>query len=482
MPAVDMNVLLTGATGYIGRRLKDRLLGRPGVRLRLLVRNARKLRGDLPPGGDVIEGDTFNPHALRRALEGAETAYYLVHSMGGGGDYERRDIESAVNFREACLAAGVRRVVYLGGLGCKQDASRHLRSRIETGEALAGRPDRLELVWLRAGVIIGAGSASFEVMRHLVEKLPVMITPRWVRTLTQPIGVEDVLDYLVLAKDAPLTGSLVVDIGSEAMSFREMMLRTARVMGLRRTLIPVPLLSPKLSSYWLALLTPVPFSVASALIEGLKSETVAQNDNASRHFPQVRPESFEAAVSRALESMARSGVVSRWCDSSGGAACDLDKGEDDLGRAVCRDVRERPLRGLTADAVFEAVKSLGGRRGWFRFDWLWSLRGFLDKLAGGYGTNRGRRDERDLEVGDKLDFWSVADIREGKRLLLEAQMKLPGRAWLEFKIEGERLIQTASFLPRGLLGRLYWFVTRPFHALVFPDLIRGVIRRARFLK
>lgn len=474
-----MKILLTGATGYVGGRLKERLLGRPDVQLRLLVRNARKLKGALPPSADVIEGDTFRPESLGPALQGVETAYYLVHSMGGGGHFEKRDLESASNFRDACIASGVRRVVYLGGLGRKEDASPHLRSRIETGEALGARPDRLELVWLRAGIIIGAGSSSFEVMRHLIEKLPVMIAPRWVRTLTQPIGVEDVLDYLVLAKDVRLPDpALTADIGSEPMSFREMILRAARAMGLRRVLIPVPLLTPKLSSYWLALITPVPTAVASALIEGLKSETVVQNDNAAKFFPQVRPAPFEEVVLRAMESIGRGQVVSRWCDSSGGASCDLEGREEGLEGAVYRDVRRRSFRGLPEDAVFRAVKSVGGRQGWFRFDWLWKIRGILDKLAGGYGTNRGRRDERELVVGDKLDFWKVADLREGRRLLLEAQMKLPGRAWLEFKLEGETLVQTASFLPRGLLGRLYWFAIRPLHSLVFSDLIRGVVRLA----
>jgi hypothetical protein len=234
-----------------------------------------------------------------------------------------------------------------------------------------------------------------------------------------------------------------------------------------------------LSSYWLALITPVPASIAAALIEGLKSETVVQNDRAARLFPQVRPAAFEDAVRLALENDVRGEVISRWCDSSGGAACDLDHRDADLGRAVAKDVRAAGLGGLSEAAVFDALKSLGGEQGWFRYDWLWKLRGLLDKLAGGYGTSRGRRDERSLAPGDKLDFWKVADLRPGKRLLLEAQMKLPGRAWLEFRLEGGNLVQTAYFLPRGLPGRLYWLATLPFHALVFPDLLRGVIRRAR---
>ena len=311
-----MNVLLTGATGYIGRRLQEKLLADESVRLRLFVRNARKVQADLEDRVELFEGNTLDQESIQKGLEGIDVAYYLIHSMGAGADFEKLDRLSAQNFLEACIANKVKRIIYLGGLGKKDTASKHLRSRLETGEILSSRPDRIQSVWLRAGVIIGSGSASFEIIRHLVQKLPVMTTPRWVRTQTQPIGVPDVLEYLFQAKDVPVEGSVTVDIGAEKMSFKDMLLRAAGVMGLKRIIIPVPLLSPRLSSYWLKLMTPVPFPIAKALIQGLKSETTIQNDNARKYFPGIHPLSYEESFRRALDEIERKQVISRWCDSS----------------------------------------------------------------------------------------------------------------------------------------------------------------------
>lgn len=295
-----MKVLLTGATGYIGRRLLERLLEDKNVRLRLLVRNPDKVRSSARSRVEVFEGSTFDKDSLSRALQGIDTAYYLIHSMAAKGNFEELDRLSSNNFLEACVAAKVKRIIYLGGLGRKETASRHLLSRLETGEILSRRPGDIQTIWFRAGIIIGSGSASFEIIRNLVRKLPVMVTPRWVRTRTQPIAVRDVLDYLFLAKDIEAKKNLVVDIGSEQMSFKDMLERAARAMGLRRLLIPVPVLSPRLSSYWLLLFTPVSFGIAKALVEGLKSETVIQNDNAAKYFPSVSPLSYEKAVKASL--------------------------------------------------------------------------------------------------------------------------------------------------------------------------------------
>jgi uncharacterized protein YbjT (DUF2867 family) len=471
-------ILITGATGYIGRRLKDRLLRRADLDIRLLVRNSSKVRPAVRSRVDVVEGDTFNETTLAKALQGIDVAYYLIHSMGSGPDYVERDRQSAENFRNACLAAGVERLVYLGGLGVKETASRHLLSRLETGEILSAGAGSLQTIWFRAGAIIGSGSASFEIIRHLVEKLPVMITPKWVSTRTQPIAVDDVLAYLEAAIDLPYGGNLIVDIGASPMSFKEMMLGAARVMGLKRLLLPVPVLTPRLSSYWLLLITTVPFAIASALIEGLKSETVALNDNAVRYFGGIRPMAYEDAVRKALDEMEHDQVLSRWCDSSAGADCDIMH-HDDVNKAILRDVRTVPLQDATPAAVFQSVKELGGTSGYFSYHFLWQLRGLLDKLIGGYGLNRGRREARDLRVGDALDFWKVADIREQQRLLLLAQMKLPGKAWLEFDIQPDRLVQTAHFLPRGLWGRIYWYAVLPLHNLVFGDLAEKIVARAR---
>ncbi len=295
-----MNILLTGATGYIGSQLKEKLLQDENVRLRLFVRNAGKVKE--PVGGrvEIYEGSTFDKDSLQKALEGVNVAYYLIHSMGAKGDFEELDRISAENFRDACIATGVKRIIYLGGLGVKETASKHLLSRIETGEILSSQPSDIQTLWFRAGIIIGAGSASFRIIRSLVRKLPLMITPRWVHTKTQPIAVQDVLEYLFQAKNVNVGSNLIADVGSEQMSFKEMLGRAARVMGLRRILIPVPVLSPRLSSYWLILFSPVSYRIARALVDGLKSETIIQNDNARTYFPHVSPLSYEKAIQDAL--------------------------------------------------------------------------------------------------------------------------------------------------------------------------------------
>jgi len=471
------NILVTGATGYIGRRLTARLLARDDLNVRLLVRNRHKLGAAMGQTAEVVEGDTFAPEALAAALAGIDIAYYLIHSMGTGPDFAERDRQSAANFRAACERAGVWRIVYLGGLGVKETASPHLISRIETGEILSVSSEKPQTVWFRAGVIIGSGSASFEILRNLVQKLPMMVTPKWVNTMTQPISIEDVLAYLEAAVDLAITGNLVVDIGSERMSFKEMMAGAAKVMGLRRVLLPVPVLSPKLSSFWLILFTAVPYRMAAALVEGLRSETVLQNDHAARYFPGIRPRPYAEAVTLALREIEDSQVISRWCDSSGGAVCDI-QGQQDTTGVILRDQRDFALGAVPVGAVFAAVCTLGGNHGWYTYNLLWQMRGWLDKLAGGYGLSRGRRDRVQLRVGDALDFWKVADIRQDKRVLLLAQMKLPGKAWLEFDIQGDRLVQTAHFIPRGVLGRLYWWSVLPLHHLVFGNLGASIVRHA----
>jgi uncharacterized protein YbjT (DUF2867 family) len=469
-------VLVTGATGYIGRRLAEILSGRQDVSLRLLVRNRKKVSGRLSGGVEIVEGDTFDREVLASALDGVDTAYYLIHSMGAGRDFHRLDRISAENFRDACIRAGVKRIIYLGGLGKKESASRHLRSRMETGEILSSG-GRVQTIIFRAGVIIGSGSAGFEIMRNLVQKLPVMVTPRWVRTRTQPIGVNDVLSYLTAALDLDVRENIVADIGSDPMNFSDMMLETSKIMGLRRLVIPVPFLSPRLSSYWLILFTQVPYKIASALVDGLKSETLVLNDTARKFFPHITPVSFQEAVATAIREMEDDQVISRWCDSSAGETCDVLT-MDDPQDAILHDRRVVPINGVPPDAVFRSACAIGGERGWYRYNLLWRIRGFLDKIAGGYGLSRGKRSAVSLRVGDALDFWKVADIRPGRRLLLLAQMKLPGRAWLEFEIHPDRLIQTAHFSPRGLLGRIYWYTVWPLHNFVFADLARQIVAHA----
>ncbi len=471
-------IALTGASGYIGRRLAVCLAADRGVRLRLVVRNKAKVADLAGPGVEVVEADTLDAGSLRTALAGAETAYYLVHSLGAGKGFPDLERRSALNFREACAAAGVRRIIYLGGLGRPETSSAHLRSRLDTGETLSAAPPEVRVVWFRAGIIIGAGSASFEIIRHLVRKLPVMITPRWIGTRTQPIGVEDVVAYLVRAKNVPLEANAVVDIGGDVMTFRDMLLRTARVMGLRRFIVPVPVLTPRLSAAWLVFITPVDTKIARALVEGLKSPTVVENDTARLLFPEVRPAAFEETVLRALAETEADRVLSRWCDSGAGATCairDLDRIPPDA--RVIRFAASAP--GLSAADLSAAASAVGGRTGWFGFRWLWRLRGFLDKMAGGPGLGRGRRAAATLRPGDSLDFWKVAAIDTDRRLLLASEMRMPGRGWLEFISQDGRIEVAAYFRPRGLAGRLYWTLTGPLHRLVFPALAGGIVRHAR---
>jgi uncharacterized protein YbjT (DUF2867 family) len=468
-------ILITGSTGYIGRRLTARLMERVDLSVRLLVRTRAKVQPSLVGKVNVFEGDTFQTDTLKKALRGVDIAYYLIHSMGTGDDFEERDRLSAENFRKACIAAGVKRLIYLGGLGLKSSASKHLRSRIETGEILSAEPEKLQVIWIRAGIIIGSGSASFEIMRNLVQKLAIMVTPRWVSTITQPIAIEDVISYLETAVDIKTKESMQVDIGADRLNFKSMMIEAAEVMGLKRYLFPVPVLTPRISSYWLILFTPVPYKVAAALIEGLKSETIILNDNARLYFPEIEPMSFKEAAGKAMQEIEENQVISRWCDSDANSACDIDYNDKSL-TTIFRDKYHFDYRSQNRTGIFDAIIKIGGEAGWHSFNSLWYFRGLIDKFFGGYGTNRGRRDAQELRVGDALDFWKVLDLRENKRLLLAAQMKTPGKGWLEFNLQHHVLEIIIHFLPNGLLGRIYWYLFLPFHKLIFKSMGEQIIK------
>lgn len=468
-----MKILLTGATGYIGQRLSQRLLEGES-NLRLFVRDAKKVRESIRNMVGIAEGSTFDMGSLREAVDGIDVAYYLIHSMGAGEDFDKLDRLSAQNFLDACVEAGVKRILYLGGLGQKETASKHLLSRIEVGEILSSEPDRVQTIWFRAGTIIGSGSTSFEIIRHLVQKLAVLTPPRWVRTLTQSIAIDNVLDYLADSKDLKVEGNLIVDIGCEVMSFRDMLVRTAELMGLKRIVITLPFLSPRLSSLWLVLLTPVPTRVASKLIGSLKSETLVQNDNAHRFFPHVTLISYDDSVRRAIREIEDNQVLSRWYDSSAGEVSDTYR--EGIADAVFVERRESDLGELTPEEVFKKIVRLGGKTGWLRFNVLWRMWGAVDKLLGGYGFSRGRRDPNELRIGDTVDFWKVADLVEGKRLLLASQIKFPGKAWLEFSVEDEKVVQTSYFYPNGILGRVHWLATRPLHVLVLDSLAEAIVK------
>jgi len=471
-----MKVLLTGSTGYIGRRLKHKLLKDKSVELKLFVRNKNSLSKEVLRDIEVIEGDTFDKDKLRLALKDVDTAYYMVHSLNKE-NYKDLDKISAQNFIDVAEECSVKRVIYLGGLGVKNDlTSEHLLSRIETGEVLSSS-STVQTIWIRAGVIIGSGSTSFEIIRNLTEKLPIMTTPKWVYTKAQPIAVQNVLDYLYDSILLETKENLIVDIGSEELSYRDMMQQTGKVLGLKRILIPVPFLTISLSSYWLNLFTPVPFIVAKALIEGLKSEVTIQNDNAKKYFPHIKPISFKDSVHKAIEEIKNNQVVSRWSDNWG---VNWDKDHDrEISDAIFVDQKILSIEGLQKQDVYKTFTSIGGKNGWFAFDFLWEIRGLIDKIIGGVGLKRGRRVQNELRVGDSLDFWKVADIKENERMLLLAQMKVPGTAWLEFKIENNTLIQSAYFYPKGVWGRLYWYSMIPLHYFVFNNMIKSIVKKAQ---
>ncbi len=470
-----MRVLLSGANGYIGRRLKHVLMGREGVALRLMVRNAKSLSAMAKQSCEIAEADVLKPETLDAALREIDVAYYLVHGLVHE-NFRELDRQSARNFLEACIRCGVKKIIYLGGLGDKQTGSEHLQSRIETGEILSSRPEAIRCIWFRAGIIIGSGSASFEIIRHLVQKLPVMVTPKCISSRVTPIAVDDVIAYLVSALRLQSDRNLMVDLGEEAMSYGDLMLRVAAAMGLKRYLIPIPVLTPRLSSYWVSLFTPVPYSVAGALIEGLSSEVVVTNDLRHRYFT-IPHQTLEEAVHRAIAEIESNQVLSRWSDSGSGS-WEIDHAKDPAD-ALFIDRRSVGLGRLPHGDVFRSFCSLGGKNGWFGYDWLWNLRGFIDKLFKGAGMNRGRRDPQQLRIGDCVDFWKVVDLVPDERLLLYAQMKLPGKAWLEFRIHEGNLVQSAYFYPDGLWGRLYWYLLIPIHSLIFTNMARSVVERAR---
>lgn len=475
----DSLVCLTGGTGYIGGRLLP-LLERRGVWLRCLTRRPESLQGRVSDATQVVWADVLDRSSLVAALQGVRTAYYLVHSMGARGDFEENDRTAASNFAAAARQCLVRRIIYLGGLGDSAgELSAHLRSRQEVGEIL--RSSGAQVIEFRASIVIGSGSLSFELVRSLVERLPVMICPRWVSTPAQPIAVEDVLEYLLAALDLPEGESRIFEIGGpDRVSYGDIMREYARQRGLRRLLIPVPVLTPRLSSLWLGLVTPVYARIGRKLIEGVRNPTLVHDSAALEAFA-IRPRGVRDAIGRALVNEDRELAETRWSDalSSGG-----DPPKWDTRRFGNRIVDSRVIDvDVPADVAFAPIQRIGGRTGWYSANWLWRIRGLIDLLAGGVGMRRGRRHPVHLRVGDALDFWRVEAFEPGRRLRLAAQMRLPGRAWLEFEVsrhQGKsRIRQTAVFDPLGLLGLAYWYAMYPLHQLVFAGMLHGIARAAK---
>ncbi len=458
-----MRILVTGATGYIGGRLIPRLL-KNGYFVRCLARRPENLSGrdwNISSNSvEVVAGDMSDSASLTQACSGMEVAYYLVHSMSAGEKgFEERDRKAAKNFAEAARQAGIRKIIYLGGLGDNQGPlSHHLKSRQEVGDIL--HQSGIPVTQFRAAVIIGSGSISFEMIRHLTERLPIMICPKWVLSRCQPIAIRDALSYLLAAVEEKKNEGRIIEIGGrDVLTYREMMLGYAKIRGLHRILLRVPILTPRLSSYWVDLITPIPSALARPLIEGLKNDVVCHNDEARKIFP-FEPLGYEEAVRLAFDRTQQGNLETIWSSAESST--------------------QRIIIPASAEDVFKVVSSLGGKRGWLYANWIWRLRGFLDRLIGGVGMRRGRRDASSLRVGDAVDFWRVEAITPNHLLRLRAEMKLPGKAWLQFEVQDEpgtsqsRLIQSAFFEPKGLGGLLYWYLLYPIHKVIFSGLCRGI--------
>lgn len=489
-PGAHPRILVTGATGYIGGRLVPELLA-AGHDVRVLVRDPARLAAQ--PWSDqveVVRGDALSEGDLDTAMAGIDVAYYLIHSLGTGRRFERTDRRAARALAAAARSAGVRRIVYLGGLyPATDDLSPHLESRKEVGEIFlqSGVPT----VVLRAAVIIGSGSASFEMLRHLTERLPVMITPRWVRTRIQPIAVRDVLRYLVHAASLPGDINAGFDIGGpDVLTYREMMQRYARIAGLdRRTIVPVGVMSPRLSSHWIGVVTPIPNGLAKPLVQSLVNEVVVRDDAVRRLVPDP-PEGltgFDRAVELALARIKEARVTTRWSSASppGAPSDPLPSDPDWAGGSLYADDRSTPVRSSPA-TLWRVIEGIGGENGWYSWPLAWWIRGWMDQVTGGPGLLRGRRDPRRLRVGDALDWWRVEEIDEGRLLRLRAEMRLPGLAWLELSVHQDPVGRTmfrqrALFHPRGLLGQLYWAAVTPFHGVVFGGMQRNVALAAEAL-
>ncbi len=475
----QQKILLVGATGYIGRRLVG-LMEREGQSVRCLARRPEFLLASVSATTEVVGGDLLDPDSLTQACRDVDVAYYLAHALGSSGDFEAEETRGAENFAAAARACGVRRIIYLGGLGQDTpDLSPHLRSRQRVGRLLLD--SGAAVLEFRASIVVGSGSVSFEVVRALVERLPVMITPRWVSVPAQPIAIDDLLAYLVAALDRSWDESRIVEIGgADVVSYGRLMQEYARQRGLRRWMIRVPALTPRLSSLWLGLVTPVYARIGRRLVDSLRHASVVEDAEAAATF-NVRPRGVSEAIAAALRNEDREFAETRWSDAlsssgrtPGGAA----------GRFGARHVDTRTTSVATPPEVaFTAIQRIGGANGWYFANYLWKVRGILDRLIGGVGLGRGRRHPVCLAPGDTLDWWRVEVLEAGRRLRLAAEMKLPGRAWLEFEVSpneygGAIIRQTAEFDPVGVFGRLYWYGLWPAHAFVFRGMLRGIARAA----
>jgi uncharacterized protein YbjT (DUF2867 family) len=472
MPQAVGRVLLTGASGYVGGRLLRRLeeSGRP---VRCMARRPETLSGRTAQHTEIVQGDVLAPDSLHEALAGVTAAYYLVHSMGGPGLFADADRRGAENFAAAARQCGVSRIVYLGGLGAERDVSTHLESRHEVGRIL--RESGVPTIEFRASIIIGSGSVSFEIVRSLVDRSPILLVPRWVVSRAQPLAVEDVLAYLLAALDLELEQSRVFEIGGpDRVAYIDLMREYARQVGLRRAMIRVPLATPRISGLWLSVVTPVYASIGRALIESLRHDTLVGDGSARQVFP-IRPRGFREAIERALANEDRDFAETRWSDA-------LSAYPGRHWGGVTFGQRAVASRKITVAAsprqAFAPIQRIGGATGWYYLNGFWRLRGLLDQVVGGVGLRRGRRDPVRLTVGDTLDFWRVEAFEQDRLLRLRAEMRTPGRIWLQFEVDGGQagttLHQTAIFDPHGLAGLAYWYTLYPIHYLIFKGMLRRI--------
>ena len=472
-------ILLTGASGYIGGRLLS-VLEKQRYKIRCLARRPEYLQSRTASTTEIVSGDVLDRESLFAALRGIKTAYYMVHSMGSSGSFEQQDRQGATNFAEAAKSAGVERIIYLGGLGDEDESlSPHLRSRQEVGQILRDESGARVLEF-RASIVIGSGSLSFEMIRALVERLPIMIMPRWVSVLAQPIAVEDLIQYLIKGIDLPMDDNLICEIGgADQVSYADIMRVYGRCRNIRTRMIPVPVLTPYLSSLWLGLVTPLYTRIGRKLIESIVHSTVVRDDTAHKLF-DIQPMGIEAAIRHALDNEDHQFAETRWSDALSSAGEPRSRFGVRFGS---RFVDSRTLEvDCPPETAFKPIERIGGHTGYYAWNWLWRLRGFLDMLVGGVGFRRGRPHPDDLRAGDPVDFWRVEKYEPNRLLRLTAEMKLPGRAWLEFEVTGDEhksiIRQTAIFDPVGLWGRLYWYFLYPFHQFVFKDMLRGIAKNA----
>ena len=474
-----MKILLTGATGYIGKRLLP-VLVEAGHEVICCVRDRKRFN---PPTSvkksiSVIELDLLEKDSLERIPKDIDGAYYLVHSMSSSKDYTELEKQSAIHFREAIEKTKVQQVIYLSGIVNESELSKHLNSRQTVEKEL--EKGQYHLTTLRAGIIIGSGSASFEIIRDLVEKLPVMVTPKWLETKCQPIGVSDVIAFLSKTLFHPKTYDQNFDIGGpDVLTYKEMLLGFAKIRNLKRKIFVVPVMTPRLSSYWLYFVTSTSYKLAVSLVNSMKVEVVCR-DRRINQILDVEPLSYSEALSRAFNKIENNAILSSWKDSYSSSDISFDISEfievPQFGCFV--DQRRRPYE--NREDCIRKIWSIGGKTGWYHATWLWRVRGLLDKMVGGVGLRRGRTSLTSINTGDTVDFWRVlyADKEKG-RLLLFAEMKLPGEAWLEFKIVDDELVQTATFRPLGLLGRLYWFAVLPLHGIIFKGMLKKLAKEEK---